>query len=221
MFSLTQLVVCAAVALGMPGDVPSPDTAILAARIGITPEGLAVAGFTQQEAEEIGEDLAGESQHAAALNAAAALVESRAAALAAAESALAASPSSENLAAARTAARNDLAAAQAALAAAPATVRTALLAEANAGKKAKLEVFIAAARFITPPEFKVVSRTDAEWKALEGALRAEARAARRGETLDQAKATLLASVRGNADVIAAKARLDGDLDEMIEALRPD
>ena len=68
-----------------------------------------------------------------------------------------------------------------------------------------------------PIEFMVVSRTSESWDAIEQAVRRESRCARTGETLEQAAATLLESVRGESAVSAAKSALAANKDA-IEAL---
>ncbi len=211
MHSLPQLLISALLILALPTDAPSPQTELLAARIGLTPEALVVAGFSSNEAKAIVDELGTNGDHASTLASAQSLVDTKAAALTVAHAALQGSPGSSELIAGRNVARSELSAAQVALQAAPATVRTALVLAADPGKKALLETYVAGSGHATPPEFKAVSRTDAEWTALEGALRAEARATRRGETLAEGHASLLSTARANEAVSAAKTRLDNNL----------
>jgi hypothetical protein len=53
--------------------------------------------------------------------------------------------------------------------------------------------------------------TDAQWDAVERALRAERRAARLSETLDHDYAQLLANVRSDVDVVDAQYQLAANL----------
>lgn len=61
------------------------------------------------------------------------------------------------------------------------------------------------------PEFRVLEFSPDDWTLIEKAQRAEARATRRGETIDDAYADLLANLRSNPDVIAAAQRLETTL----------
>lgn len=220
MHSLPQLLISALLALASHSDAPSPQTVQLAARIGVTAESLVVAGFSANEAQSIVDELGTNGDYASALAAARSLVDTKAAALAAAEASLQGSPENSELIAARNTARTELLAAQAAFRAAPAAARAALVASADSGKKAILETYAAGAGRSAPPEFKAISRTNEEWTALESALRAEARAARRGEELASEKASLLSSARSNEDVAAAKTRLDNTLAAVKAAMAP-
>ena len=64
------------------------------------------------------------------------------------------------------------------------------------------------------PEFRVKVRTKQQWKAITRALRAEGRAARLGEGLDQRHAQLLADVRSEPEVAEAALRLEANLQIM-------
>jgi hypothetical protein len=139
------------------------------------------------------------------------LFEAKAASLVSAESALAAAPTNETLESARNEARSQAGVASAALRAAPAAIRAAVMANISQDKRALLDAYNAGAGRKTPPEFKAILRSEAEWTALEGALRAEARATRRGETLAEGHASLLSTARANEAVSTAKTRLDNTL----------
>ena len=62
-----------------------------------------------------------------------------------------------------------------------------------------------------PAQFGVKHKTMEQWKAIEGALRAEVRAQKRDETLHSAHAQLLSTMRADVDVIAASLRLHNQL----------
>ncbi len=220
MLTTLQVVTAALVALATPNDAPTQATVILAAQFGVTPESLVVAGFTAVESSAIVEELGTNGDYAAMLTSAQSLCDAKAAALTSAEAALGNSPGNQTLVAARNTARAELASAQAALKAVPGSARTALLAEADPGKRALLETFIAGAAHSVPPEFKAILRSESEWIELAGALRAEQRAARRGEELAEAKATLLSEARSNQTVAAARARLDNTLTAVRTAFTP-
>ncbi|MEE8243510.1 MAG: hypothetical protein V3R27_00825, partial [Pseudomonadales bacterium] len=74
-----------------------------------------------------------------------------------------------------------------------------------------LDVWATGAPYRVTPEFRAAQRTADQWKQLERALRAEARALRMGEDLDPAYAELLSSVRGEFAVVEAAARLASNL----------
>jgi hypothetical protein len=77
------------------------------------------------------------------------------------------------------------------------------------------------ASFVVPTEFRVLDRTEEEWRVIETALRSEARAARSGGTLDEAQASLLASIRADPSVTLAKANLEAGLDAISQAIAPE
>lgn len=60
--------------------------------------------------------------------------------------------------------------------------------------------------FAVPAEFRIMPLSVEQWKDVEGALRAERRALRRGESLDADQDQLLSTIRGSSDVIAASMR---------------
>ena len=62
--------------------------------------------------------------------------------------------------------------------------------------------------------FRATQQTDNQWKAIERALRAEGRAIRRGESLDETHADLLAEVRSDQVVIEAQLHLQLNFDLM-------
>lgn len=86
---------------------------------------------------------------------------------------------------------------------------------APAGIQAKIQAFTAAAIYEVPDEFRVLTQTANEWEALEVAVRAEAKATRKGTTLDSVFKDLLDDTRAEPDVIAAKAGLDANYDAMV------
>jgi hypothetical protein len=71
-----------------------------------------------------------------------------------------------------------------------------------------------------PVEFRVVSRTDSHWQAIELALIAEARAQRMGDTLAGESASLLANVRMELDVAEAALSLQSNLSAVQQLLNP-
>jgi len=68
-----------------------------------------------------------------------------------------------------------------------------------------------AATFNVDPQYRVAERSAEQWKSIEGALRAEKRAIRRGTELDPTQATLLTDLRQESEVGAAAARLSAQL----------
>jgi len=68
-----------------------------------------------------------------------------------------------------------------------------------------------AATFNVDPQYRVAERSAEQWKSIEGALRAEKRAIRRGTELDPIQATLLTALRQESEVSAAAARLSAHL----------
>jgi hypothetical protein len=65
-----------------------------------------------------------------------------------------------------------------------------------------------------PAAFRVKLRSDNEWREIELALIAEARAVFVGHPFEGEQAQLLASVRGEIEVIAAQAAVDANLAAM-------
>lgn len=78
----------------------------------------------------------------------------------------------------------------------------------------KLTMFREGAGMGVPAELRVVQRTTAQWAQIKRALRAEKRAIRRGEDLDETHANLLTTVRSDAAVVTAASNLSQGLDAM-------
>lgn len=95
-------------------------------------------------------------------------------------------------------------------------VRNALFEDAIAGLPPEQVAMITTckegARYRVQPEFRAKHRTGDEWRAIERALRAERRAIRLGEDLDEVQADLLAGVRGDVVVIEALQHLEMNLE---------
>jgi hypothetical protein len=72
---------------------------------------------------------------------------------------------------------------------------------------ASIQACCASAGRKVPPEFRATERTRTDWRRVERALIAEARADRLGEELDQEHAQVLAEIRSRSEVVAAAARL--------------
>ncbi len=93
-----------------------------------------------------------------------------------------------------------------------ASFRSSLMAAATAGMPAaqleSLATCSGASHQRVPREFRVVARTDAQWKQIGRALRAERRALRRGTALAPEHAAVLNDLRANPQVTAATVRLD-------------
>lgn len=68
-----------------------------------------------------------------------------------------------------------------------------------------------------PMEFRVLELDDATWRAVRRALLEEARAAADGTELDPAMAALLADIRGDPAVMAAKQSMEANLGALQEA----
>ena len=69
-----------------------------------------------------------------------------------------------------------------------------------------------------PPRYRLLSRTDAQWREIERAERTRQSCAASGETLDQAYATLLSDLDGDTEVFDAGQSLLalGDVREVFE-----
>lgn len=78
--------------------------------------------------------------------------------------------------------------------------------------------FVVNAHWRVPDEFKVLSGDKAFWAATEAALIAERRAARLGELLGHAEVALLATIRANPAVQAAKQGLEANLAAILAAV---
>ena len=88
---------------------------------------------------------------------------------------------------------------------------SALFAEISSTKISLLNTWRLAASRSVPASFKVLVRTDEQWRAIERALRAESRAAAGGPELSAEDAALLSSCRSDSAVVAAATRLDTQL----------
>lgn len=115
------------------------------------------------------------------------------------------------IAEAQASARTALAAAQSALVATRAEVFEQATQGLSQTKIDHLTAWRASAGASVPAAYRARSASEVQWQKIEGALRSEQRAARRGEALDEESAALLASVRGDLEVIAAAARLEQQL----------
>lgn len=215
-----QLLVSAMLVYASPLDPPTVATVACMAEIGLTPESALVAGFTGSEFAAMVDNMGTNSESLAALATAHATIEARAAAVGSAEAAATASPSSTELRAAVSAARAQLSSAQAALVELRTSLRASVLSSASEAQRTAVATYLASAGRSAPPEFKAVSRSEAQWRALEAALRAEARAARRNVQLDAEQASLLSAARSDAAVQAAKSRLDAGLAGAKQAFTP-
>jgi len=78
-------------------------------------------------------------------------------------------------------------------------------------KVQQLEVYHSGLSYRAPAHFRAVERTEAQWKAIEAALRAEARAERLGADLNDEDASLLQAARSEPAVIEAQMRLENNL----------
>jgi hypothetical protein len=194
------------------------ETSVAVARqIGLGPEPLAAAGFTSNDALAMLDRL----DEAASLRAA---LDVAAAELADAVAAVDAAIQSIHIAPTDVAAANDLAAAQSILVASKSAFATAVdnvwteaLDGIGESQRSLLENWQVAAPYALPPEFRVLARTEAEWRCVVIALRAEARALRRSEQVDESIAELLATIRAEQGVVQAAIDLDSEL-AMIEAV---
>jgi len=214
---IAQLAAAAVLACTSPASPPDAAAAQLVAEIGFSPEAMLVAGFSPEETESIVDNLCANTEARASLAALHATATQAGAALEAAELALNGAPSSPQLREARDQARKASAIAHKALAEARVAVRLASVAPAGQAKADALALYLASANRQVSPEFKAISRSDADWAALEHALRAEARALWNGEEVPQQASAVLSAARSNESVIAAKGRLDQGLVSTREA----
>ncbi|MCH8825309.1 MAG: hypothetical protein IH984_17570 [Planctomycetes bacterium] len=84
----------------------------------------------------------------------------------------------------------------------------------GAEKVAMINVCRSGARYRVQSPLRAKQRTVAQWKTIEPALRAESRANRRGEDLNEDIANLLAQVRADQEVIEAEIHLNQNLELM-------
>ena len=84
----------------------------------------------------------------------------------------------------------------------------------QADKVAMINVCNSGARYRVQSQLRAKLRTRAQWKTIDRALRAEKRAIRRGEDLDEEHANLLTQVRADQVVITAEIHLNQNLEMM-------
>lgn len=177
-----------------------------AADLGVTPHSMIVAGATPAQAEAILAALDGASDLRAQLDA------RRADAHQAAEAATllaeaASMTENEEVHASYAAALAELEAIQSEVSALRTTLRNQVTSGLTSEQLQRLAAWRDAGPRRVPYEFRVAVRTAESWQAIERALRAEARAIRRGEDLDLDHAQTLLLVRSEPAVQVAAASL--------------
>lgn len=199
-----------------PADPSAVEVAALEA--GLTPESFAVAGVTPAQAQSVLVVLGESEEVASALSTAHTEFELRSAALLQAEATLLANPGQPIAVAARDAAAAQVASAAELLSDVRQSARLESLGSLPQAVVAAIDVQARNAAWIVSAELRVLERTPEEWRAIEGALRSEARAARSGSPFGGPEAALLASARADPAVIQAQANLAAGLAQMVEAI---
>jgi len=197
-----------------------PAVADVAVEAGLTPEVFAVAGMTPQQAQSALAAMGEAVEIVGALSAAHSNFAARSASLLAAEAALLAGPGEPGAVAARDAAIEQVELATELLANVRKAARAISLGGLPPTILSTVEAQASSAGWIVPTEFRVLDRTEEEWRVIETALRSEARAARSGGALDEAQANLLASIRADPIVMQAKANLEAGLEAMSQVIAP-
>ncbi len=200
------LVACMLIAMCCRITAAEHNTITVAAEIGITPKSLVVAD-AEEHANTVLTLVVSAPDLRATLDTARSELNTAAMASRMATRASAEHPGDSDLAAAYQTARAVLETKRSAYT----TARNGLFAHVTAGLSDAQRTYLvrwqSSARFRVPDSFRVLQRTDEHWKAIGRALRAERRAAKRGDQLDPAMASLLANIRAEFDVIAAQNRL--------------
>lgn len=191
-----------------------PDASKLAAAVGLTPESLVVADVTPVQASAMMTDLVTFGDLQAELEGAMQDLVDAKIVLAQAEAALRLDPSDEARQLQVQQSRQNLANSELLLNEKQSDVFTEAVAGLPPQKAGSLQLWISAAGADVPAEFRVLQRSEDDWKAVEKALRAERRALRRGEALEPAMEQLLTALRTEPAVVAAKQRLDSHLPAM-------
>ena len=213
------MVLLAALLFNPPIVQPPPpvETVGLCAGAGLLPESLVVAGLGQLQGTAVLAAAPGAADQVYAVLAAEAAVDGAGATLTQSEEALLFAPGTQELVAARDAAKTALSAAVAGLDTARSELRSALLAGFPGSVASTVATYAASATRSVPPEFRVLAKSPEEWSLVEAAVRGEARASRVGQPQDQAQAALLAGIRSSPPVAAAKAALAANLAGMDHA----
>lgn len=197
-----------------------PGTAEVAVEAGLTPEAFAVADMTPAQAQSALAAIGEAVEIAGALSAAHANFAARSASLLAAEAALLVAPGEPAAVAARDAAIEQVELATELLTNVRMAARAISLGGLPPTILSTVEAQARSAGFIVPAEFRVLDRTEEEWRVIETALRWEARVARSGGSLDETQASLLASIRADPTVMQATANLEAGLDAMSQVIGP-
>lgn len=185
-----------------------------AVEVGITPESLVIADFTVTESTTIFGQLDAAEDEREAVDYAHAEIVSDSVTVAQLRQALAYDPENDDLLSQLEQAEADLAMSRATLDANQQDLLDVALEGMISTSIQALDTWRDGCTFRVLPEFRVADREDEKWRALEVAVRAEKRAIRRNEELDEDNATLLAEVRSDPDVQQAILRLDENLETM-------
>lgn len=174
------------------------------ADLGITPEALAACGGHAGDVAAILARLAAATESIEGIASDEAALDSALAAVAEAE---AAADGGEAAGAALSAAHAEAASISASLAASREGLAEAIAQDLDPGIRALLARWRANASWRVPQELRVLDRSESEWRGIEIALRAKARAATGGAPLDPTDAGTLASIDASPEVAAAQAGL--------------
>jgi hypothetical protein len=189
-------------------------TADDAALIGLTPEALVVASVDLAQATMMLNSIQSEGELRQNLQAAHQAADAAASAVTILAEALRQQPDDGQLVAQYDASASALQAARDQIELVRGQLFESATESASAEQVAKLLIWRSGNGFRVPPEFRAVERTADEWSSIEAALRAERRAARLNEVLDESVAQLLNTVRSHAAVTAAASQLQANLQAM-------
>ncbi len=202
----------AVLACAISAAASANDLVRLATDAGITPESLTMAGFTAADVSIIITRIDDATTEVNAVNGAATSADSYAATITTLREDLQDAPGDDQMMSDLVVAEGNLAAANGSFASNCVALRDTALDGYLAAAQQKIATTYAAHAYRVPPEFRANTRTHEQWKAIEQALRAERRAlADEDEELDDADATLLANVRAETEVVAAKLLLETNL----------
>lgn len=217
MNAFRSMIVGAACAIVTPAAfADAPDALSVAARIGITPDALVICGFDATDAATMLSRLDAVSTMRETLAADQAAADAAAHTAAATAAQLLRGPDEEGLAAQHASNLAALASAQAEVQHELGLLFIVATAGFDEGAVEQLQDMASRPRLNMAPEFRCVSMPDAQWRDVSCALVAERRAERRGESLDDDSASLLAAVRATQAVEAAASALQSGL-QTVEA----
>jgi hypothetical protein len=179
--------------------------------LGLLPPAVAAGGADQGQVRLVLDRLVSEQDLQQQLAAARADAESAAQQLANLSSQREADPTNTAVLAEWIAARTHVRDCTQAVQAGSAALLAAALSVLPSSQAGRISTAIAAGAYHIPSEMRVLVRTDQEWKELETAVAEEQSDLETGQPIPEAVANLLAQVRADPSVVAARAALDANL----------